>query len=233
MDLDKFIGNWASCNIGKLSLHPDDWHLEEGYPFKHQIHKCLRVEANFIVIKFACIELRVVPEEIHSTEAPFFMPFDIVSYISSKGKLEIGVVTGYRMITKPHNERTYLLSVNGKLKSTLYEKERLQLVAAANSIHDTELSKVISKILRHTPNSYNLTLKDGWISIDKLLSSLREIRTDWQDLQYYDILRLVDNSDKKRYEVKPERIGYEYKNNFIWYIRPMYDHSISEQVAGL
>ena len=230
MDLDIFIGNWVTCNIGKGSLHSDDWHLIEGYPFKDQIHECLRIESNYIVIKFACIELRIIPAEIHIVEVPYFRPFDIVSYTSSKGNLEIGVISAYRMIYKPETKRTYLLFVNGKLKSTLYEKERLQLVTAANSIHDTELSKAISQILRHDPTSFNLTLNDGWISIDKLLSSLREIRTEWKDLQYYDILRLVDNSDKKRHEVKSERIGPEYKNNFVWYIRAKYGHSIDEKI---
>ncbi|MBP7821614.1 MAG: RNA 2'-phosphotransferase [Saprospiraceae bacterium] len=230
MELSQYVGKWGGCAIENSTLHKDDLYLIEDYPFKNQIHKCLRIEEKFMIVKFACIEFRIIPQAFRIVETPIFFPFDIVSYISTKDKFEIGVITGYRWISKPKSEQTYLLSLNGKLKSTLYVKERLQLVTAANSIHDAELSKVISKILRHDPSSYNLTLNDGWISIDKLLSSLREIRTKWQDLQYYDILRLVDNSDKKRHEVKSERIGPEYKNNFIWYIRARYGHSISEKI---
>ncbi len=233
MELFEYIGKWGGCAIENSTLYKDDLYLIENYPFKNQIHQCIGIDNNFILIKFACIELRVIPQAFRIGEQPFFIPYDIVSYISSKDKFEIGVITGYRWISKPKSEQTYLLSVNGKQKSTLYEKERLQLVTPANAINDTDLSKVVSQILRHDPSSYNLVLNDGWISINKLLSSLREIRMEWKDLQYYDILRMVNNSDKKRHEVKAERIGPEYKNNFVWHIRAKYGHSSNEKINYL
>ena len=114
---------------------------------------------------------------------------------------------------------TYILNVNVKTKSTLYEKERLHLVADSHSIKGLELSIIVSQLLRHDPETYGLTSDNRWVLLDKLVNSIRESRIEWENLQYYDILRMIDNSDSKRYEIRTERIGSEYKNNFKWYIR--------------
>lgn len=64
-------------------------------------------------------------------------------------------------------------------------------------MHDTELSKFLSLILRHKPETIGLTLDDnGWADIGELIEKLKkhEATFDFERLE-----TIVENSDKKRF----------------------------------
>lgn len=59
------------------------------------------------------------------------------------------------------------------------------------------LSKFLSRVLRHRPESIGLTLDAaGWADIDALLARTRVSRADLE--------RLVAENDKKRFEISPD-----------------------------
>ena len=79
------------------------------------------------------------------------------------------------------------------------------------------LSKEISYILRHNPAKYNITLDErGYCNINDLLDVLSKKYN--QNITLADILYILDNSDKKRYEIK---------NNMI---RAYYGHTIDDTI---
>jgi putative RNA 2'-phosphotransferase len=70
-----------------------------------------------------------------------------------------------------------------------------------------QLSKTISHALRHEPWLYELELdEEGWTSLEALLDSLRRERPRWNNITAREILRINEESDKKRFEVKEGRI---------------------------
>lgn len=75
-------------------------------------------------------------------------------------------------------------------------------------MNELELSKILSHALRHCPSLYNIDLDDeGWVSISELTEGLNKKGvTVNEDL----ILNLVQNSRKKRHEVKGEKIRASY-----------------------
>jgi len=82
---------------------------------------------------------------------------------------------------------------------------------------NVRLSKAMARALRHAPEDYGLELDaDGWASVEDLLAALMEHRTAWQRLTLDDIHGVVENSSKKRYELK---------NGMI---RAYYGHSIEQ-----
>ena len=81
-----------------------------------------------------------------------------------------------------------------------------------------QLSKEISYALRHNPKAYNLTLDaSGWVAMDDLLSALNQ-KKNTQPVAEQDIAEMLDNSEKKRFEIKDGRI------------RAYYGHSIAEKI---
>lgn len=233
MKLDGYLGKWGMPNLGALGVHEDDRGNFEDYPFKSQWHKCIGFYEGYLVIQFSCLQIRVLEKNFRVIAPPDFLPFDNVSYISSKGKLEIGTVVSYSTLRKPALRNVYILSVKGKVKSTLYEKERLTLIEDAPEVIKKRegLSKIISHALRHKPDKYGLELDpEGWVEMESLIQALKHIDNCWQSLMYYDILKMIDLSDKKRHEVKAQRIGPEYKNEYGWYIRAKYGHSFDGKI---
>ena len=86
-------------------------------------------------------------------------------------------------------------------------------------INLTQLSKAVSHALRHEPWLYELELDDeGWVSVDMLLEALREQREKWKYLTVGDIARMVESSDKRRFELKDGRI------------RALYGHSLPKKL---
>lgn len=217
-EFENYIGNWGTCNFDKDSIHIDDHEKLDNYPFKEQWHKCIGVDSNFLCVKFSCIQLKLKRSSFVEISPPDFMPFDKVKYISSKGKLEIGTITSYSSLRKPYLRKVYILNVNGKIKSTLYEKERLKLIKDTSDIlKDREnLNRNIFHILLFEINHSDL---EGWVKINELINLVKLKKSGWQSLQYYDILKMIDLSTKKYYELKTKRIGPEYKKNYEWYIR--------------
>jgi putative RNA 2'-phosphotransferase len=81
------------------------------------------------------------------------------------------------------------------------------------------LSKFIAYILRHAPWKYELELDDqGWVEVEQLLEALRESR-EWQQVNEEDLRMIIDQSEKKRYELSNGKI------------RALYGHSIPQKIV--
>jgi len=78
------------------------------------------------------------------------------------------------------------------------------------------LSRTIAHALRHQPWLYELEVdEDGWVPLPQLLDALRRRRSSWHDLSRADIDRMIAASDKRRYELRGDRI------------RALYGHSLA------
>ncbi len=81
-----------------------------------------------------------------------------------------------------------------------------------------ELSKEVAYALRHAPWEYELEIdENGWVNLDQLLASLSENRR-WKDVRKIDLEKMIEISDKKRYEIVAGKI------------RALYGHSISNKI---
>lgn len=70
-------------------------------------------------------------------------------------------------------------------------------------MRNEELSKIISHALRHKPEDYNLKLsKDGWVSLDELVSSIKNKVIEYSNLKSDDIVKLVSEATKRRHEIR-------------------------------
>jgi len=88
-----------------------------------------------------------------------------------------------------------------------------------NAENLNNLSKIVSHALRHEPWLYELQLdKEGWVSIEMLLESLRFHNEEWKDLNESYLIRMIDLSGKKRHEIKESKIralyGHTVPQNF-------------------
>ncbi len=69
------------------------------------------------------------------------------------------------------------------------------------------LSRAVSHALRHEPWLYELELDDeGWASVESILAALRKERAQWTNLCEADLVRMIEDSSKRRHEVKEGRI---------------------------
>src|SRR5580658_371047 len=74
----------------------------------------------------------------------------------------------------------------------LYFEVRVIYNRTMNNNNDTRTSKFLSKILRHSPEKYGLTLEPGgWVPVDDLLTKTGLDRTTLE--------RVVAENDKQRY----------------------------------
>ena len=72
---------------------------------------------------------------------------------------------------------------------------------------DVELSKTLSRALRHEPWRYELELDDnGWVEIDQVLDGLRDRRSRWASLGRSDLEAIIAGSAKVRHEIDGSRI---------------------------
>jgi putative RNA 2'-phosphotransferase len=80
-----------------------------------------------------------------------------------------------------------------------------------NEQAEMKLSKWMSKLLRHDPESHGLHLEpaDGSCTLDELLQALRRSR-GWGSVTVEDIRQVVRNSDKQRFEIIEDRIRARY-----------------------
>lgn len=77
-----------------------------------------------------------------------------------------------------------------------------------------KLSKEVSYVLRHTPWEYELELdKNGWVSINQLLTALHQ-NIEWKTLDSHDLKIMIEQSEKKRHEIREDNI------------RALYGHSV-------
>ena len=82
----------------------------------------------------------------------------------------------------------------------------------------TKLSKTISHALRHEPQAYNLVLdEEGWVDLALLVNALRT--KGWKNLQPEEIIPIIENSAKKRFQILHGRI------------RAYYGHSTEEKIV--
>lgn len=82
----------------------------------------------------------------------------------------------------------------------------------------TKLSKTTGYALRHAPWEYELEMDEtGRVPVEQLLHALRE-EAEWKDLTENDLAAMIEQSDKKRYELKDGMI------------RAYYGHSIPMKI---
>ncbi len=71
----------------------------------------------------------------------------------------------------------------------------------------TKLSRTVSHALRHEPSLYGLELDScGWVHMIDLVVSLRRLRAEWRQLGENEIIEMISNSDKHRFEVYEGKI---------------------------
>ena len=76
------------------------------------------------------------------------------------------------------------------------------------------LSKRLSYILRHNPNRFNVLLdEEGWTNIDSILDALHNF-PDLIDLKKEDLLYLVSNQTKTRFQISKNKIKATYGHTF-------------------
>lgn len=82
------------------------------------------------------------------------------------------------------------------------------------------LSRTVAHALRHEPGAYGLELDEGgWASLDRLLEALRGRHGRWHDLERGDLERMMERSERRRYEIREGRI------------RALYGHSVDVRLA--
>lgn len=75
-----------------------------------------------------------------------------------------------------------------------------------------QLGKEISYVLRHHPEKYNLDIdNEGWVDVGDLLNALE---SRFGLLKEEDIVALMQQSEKERYELKNHRIRAYYGHSF-------------------
>ncbi|MEK5161711.1 RNA 2'-phosphotransferase [Paenibacillus macerans] len=80
-----------------------------------------------------------------------------------------------------------------------------------NPATEKSLSKLMSKMLRHTPEDFRLVLDpaDGSCPVDSLLKAIRG-QAKWSRVSREDIEQVVRNSDKQRFVIEDGRIRARY-----------------------
>lgn len=82
-----------------------------------------------------------------------------------------------------------------------------------------KLSKEVSYALRHAPWEYELEMdEEGWVSIEQLLRAL-STADEFKKVTQKDLAIMIDKSDKKRHEIKNNKI------------RAFYGHSIPMRIT--
>ncbi|MBE1444687.1 RNA 2'-phosphotransferase [Paenibacillus sp. OAS669] len=76
---------------------------------------------------------------------------------------------------------------------------------------EISLSKFMTRLLRHTPESHGLTLdpEDGSCPFDQLVAVI-QAEPRWRRVTAEDIRTVVANSDKQRFEIRGDRIRARY-----------------------
>src|SRR5918998_5220581 len=91
--------------------------------------------------------------------------------------------------------------------SLVVHRRRSPIVRRAGEIDFVRLSRAVSRALRHAPAAYGLTLEPGgWVTVESLLAGLRARNSRWSDLERQDLVRMIERSDKARFELHADRI---------------------------
>jgi len=80
-----------------------------------------------------------------------------------------------------------------------------------NQEMEKSLSKLMSKMLRHTPEEFGIVLdpEDGSCPVTMLLEAI-QAQPKWEGIRLEDIEQVVRNSDKQRFEIEGSRIRARY-----------------------
>lgn len=82
-----------------------------------------------------------------------------------------------------------------------------------------DVSRIASHALRHEPWLYELELDEqGWVTVEAFLAALRGERRAWGSLTEADLVAMIEQSDKKRHELRDGRI------------RALYGHSTPQKL---
>lgn len=80
--------------------------------------------------------------------------------------------------------------------------------------HAKQLSKELSRALRHTPDLYGVKLdREGWVPVNSLLAGMQRLPR-WRHITQADIEQVVSLFNKQRYEIAGNQI------------RALYGHSV-------
>ncbi|MBN1565542.1 MAG: RNA 2'-phosphotransferase [Anaerolineae bacterium] len=83
----------------------------------------------------------------------------------------------------------------------------------------TQLSKTVSHALRHAPALYHLELDtEGWVAVEDLLATLQSHRRDWRNVTESDLITMMANATKQRFELRDGKI------------RAYYGHSVPQPI---
>jgi len=224
------IGDWCKLFSDNLAVHPEDRETWNNYPYKSEFHQCIQIDNGYYTVRFSGLTIRILEKGLIKTNKPKFYPYELINYVTTKGKLEIGRIIKYTGYYKPKPERAYTIIVNGKVKSNRYRESRLSKSSIPyNRLQFNEkLSKSVSYCLRHNPEEFGIRLdKNGWTDLDELIDSISSKEKDFEGISLYDISLMIDHSEKKRHELKPIKKDHK---NYKWKIRAKYGHSISNKV---
>jgi putative RNA 2'-phosphotransferase len=87
------------------------------------------------------------------------------------------------------------------------------------AIDVVRLSRMMAYALRHHPEEFGLVLdEEGWVEVEALVQALRKRRVEWRDVQREDFARVIEQSEKKRYEMRGDKI------------RAYYGHSVGGKI---
>ncbi|MFE5318599.1 RNA 2'-phosphotransferase [Paenibacillus sp. NPDC056579] len=81
-----------------------------------------------------------------------------------------------------------------------------------NSQWETSLSKLLTKMLRHTPEDFGLILDpmDGSCPLEKVVTAVKSAGPKWSWVQREHIEQVAAHSDKQRFEITGDRIRARY-----------------------
>jgi putative RNA 2'-phosphotransferase len=84
----------------------------------------------------------------------------------------------------------------------------------------TDVSRTVSRALRHEPWLYELELDDdGWVPVDQLLEGLHRLGRCWTTVDRTTLERMLAEATKARHELRGDRI------------RALYGHSVPGRIA--
>ena len=135
MEIKNFIDKWGGVNLRNIEVererevvYKEDVNLLLNYSYISNLHKCVDIYEEYLVVEFYQIKIRIKPIVFHPLdEIPKFNPFEEVKYFNSKGVLEYGIIKG---IHWHNNDRKfyYDIEVNGKMKTRRYYDVDLEKV---------------------------------------------------------------------------------------------------------
>ena len=131
----KFIDKWGGVNLRNIEVerergvvYKEDVNLLLNYSYISNLHKCVDIYEEYLVVEFYQIKIRIKPIVFHFLdEIPKFNPFEEVKYFNSKGVLKYGIIKG---IHWHNNDKKfyYDIEVNGKMKTRRYYDVDLEKV---------------------------------------------------------------------------------------------------------